>query len=109
MSWLRNKKLVFIPVYHTVFVARKHVFGFCHQVNFIPAGTATEMRHTIEILHLGSLDVLLSRKRLAKALLRLHGCAGWSAASFYACNKVWFSGVEAHMTDVVIIQWITCI
>ena len=32
-----------------------------------------------KILHVASIDMILSNEQIANALIRLHGCAGWSA------------------------------
>ena len=40
--------------------------------------------------------MLLSIKRITKALIRLHRCAGWSAPLLFATAVNWFSRDEAH-------------
>ena len=40
---------------------------------------------------------LFGNKQIAKALIRLCGCPGWSAPFLFTCNKVRFSCVEAHI------------
>ena len=44
-----------------------------------PVSSATETRQKSEISLVASLDMILSNKRITKALIRLRGCAGWSA------------------------------
>ena len=34
---------------------------------------------------------------ITKVLIGLHRCTGWYVPSLFACNKVRFSGVEAHL------------
>ena len=41
--------------------------------------------------------MVLSKKRITKALIRLHGCAGWSAPVLFANPEDRFSRVAAHM------------
>ena len=50
----------------------------------------------IEISLVASLDMVLSNERITKALIRLRGCAGWSAALLFANTEDRFSRVEAH-------------
>ena len=59
--------------------ARKPVFRVPDKVNFKPACSATETSYKIKILLVASLNMILSNKRITKALIRLRGCAGWSA------------------------------
>ena len=56
-------------------VARKPVFGVSDE----PVCSATEISKKIEISLVGSLDIILSKKQIGKALIRLRGYAGWSA------------------------------
>ena len=44
-----------------------------------------------------SLDEILSIKRITKAVIRLHRCAGWSASVLSQTPKDRFSRVEAHI------------
>ena len=50
------------------------------------------------MLLVASLDVILYNKRIRKALIRLDGCAGWSAPFLFANPEDRFSRTEAHMT-----------
>ena len=54
----------------------------------------------LEILDLASICVLLSKQRTTKALVRLRGCAGWSAPLLYAYAFNSFSHDVAHIRDV---------
>ena len=60
-------------------VARKSVFGISEKVRFKPACSATESSYKYEISLVASLDMILSNKRITKALIRLRRCAGWYA------------------------------
>ena len=51
----------------------------------------------IEISLVASLDMILYKERLTMALIRLQGCAGWSAPLLFANTEDRFSRVEAHM------------
>ena len=42
-------------------------------------------------------DIILSRQRKIKALIRLHGCAGWSAPLLFAYGLNGFSHDVAHL------------
>ena len=65
-------------------IARKPVFGVSDTVRFKPASSGTETSHEIEIAIETSLGMILSKKRITKALIRLRGCAGWSASVLFA-------------------------
>ena len=65
-------------------IATKPVFGVSDKVRFKPACSATETSYKIEVSLVASLDILLSNKRITKALIRLRGCAGWSAPVLFA-------------------------
>ena len=65
-------------------VARKPVFGVSDEVILKPVCSATETSKKIEISLVGSLDIILSKKRIAKALIKLRGYAGWSAHLMFA-------------------------
>ena len=43
----------------------------------------------IEILPVARLNMLLYKKRITKALIRLRGCAGWSAPMLFANPGSW--------------------
>ena len=60
-------------------VATKPVFGVSDKARLKPACSATETSSKFETSLAVSLDMILSKKRIAKALIRLRGCAGWSA------------------------------
>ena len=57
--------------------------GF-RQASFKPVSSATGTSQKIEISPVPSLHVILSTKRITKALIRLRGCAGWSAPVLFA-------------------------
>ena len=59
-------------------VTRKPVFGVFDQVRLEPACAATEARLKLEILDKETRDIILSRQRTTKVLIRLRGCTGWS-------------------------------
>ena len=80
------KKEIFLKfsLYHRGPIARKPVFGFSNKVRFKPVSSATETRKEIEIWLISSLDMILSKKRITKALINQRGCAGWSAPVLFA-------------------------
>ena len=47
-----------------------------------------------EILNDGNLDIMLSGRQIPNALIRLHGCAGWSSPLLFACSNSRLSHVE---------------
>ena len=77
-------------------VARKPVFGVSHEV-IKPACLATETSWKIAISLMSSLDMILSNMHIKKALIRLRGCAGWSAPLLFANTKNRVSCTEAHL------------
>ena len=86
-------------------VTRKPVFGVCDQVRLKLACSATETCQGLEILVIASRGIILSRQRTTKALIRLRGCAGWSAPLLFAKQKQVFSwrgsnGTKANRSDV---------
>ena len=69
---------------HMGLVARKPVFGVSDKASFKPVSSATVTSQNIEIWLVASLDMILSNKRITKALIRLCGRAGWSAPVLFA-------------------------
>ena len=65
-------------------VARKPVFGVSNKASFKPFSSATETSQKIEISPVASLHMIRFKKRITKALIRLRGCAGWSAPVLFA-------------------------
>ena len=65
-------------MYYMGLVATKPVFGVSDKVSFKPAYSATETSKKNEISLVASLDMVLSKTRITKAI-RLRRCAGWSA------------------------------
>ena len=45
-----------------------------------------------------SLDMILPKTRITKALIRLRGCAGWSAPVLFANPEDSFSRAEAQLS-----------
>ena len=84
-------------------VVTKLVFGVSDKVRFKQVCSATETSWKIEILLVASLDMILSNKRITKALIRLGGCTGWSAdaqAGLHLCSQIYedmFCRVEVHI------------
>ena len=65
-------------------VSRKHVFGVSDEASFKPVSSATEISHIVEISPFANLHMIRFKKRITKALIRLRGCAGWSAPLLFA-------------------------
>ena len=68
-------------------VVRKPVFGISDKARLKPACSARETSWKIEMLLVTSLDVILSNKRISKALIGLRGRAGWSAPLLYPNHR----------------------
>ena len=54
------------------------------KASFKPGFLATETSYKIEISSVASLHMILSKKRITKALTRLRRCAGWSVPVLFA-------------------------
>ena len=52
-----------------------------------------------EFRQVSSLNIIQTGAQITKALISLHGCAGWSGRLLLACNKVRFSRNEAHSKE----------
>ena len=62
----------------------KCVFGSFRPSQTQPACTATEVSYSLEISAKESRDIILSKQQRTKVLIRLRGCAGWSAPLLFA-------------------------
>ena len=58
--------------------------GFSDKAIFKSVFSVTETSKKIEVSPVASLDIILSNMRITKALIRLRGCAGWSAPVLFA-------------------------
>ena len=76
---------------------RKPVFGVFDQVWFKPVCSAKEASYSHEIANIKTRDIILSRQRIIKVLIRLRGCAGWSAPLLFAYGINKFSHDTAHL------------
>ena len=65
-------------------VTRKPVFGVSDQIRHKPACAATEASYSLEISDIETRDDILSGQRKLKVLIRLRGCADWSAPLLFA-------------------------
>ena len=65
-------------------VVRQPVFGVSEKVRFKPACSATETSSIYATSLVASVDMILSNKQITQALIRLRGCAGWSAPLLFA-------------------------
>ena len=77
--------------------ARKPVFGVSDKVRFKPSCFATETIYKIEISLVASSYMILFNVQITKALIRLHGCAGWPVSLFFPDNRRQVSCVEAFI------------
>ena len=54
------------------------------QIRFKSVCSATEASQNLETLDIPSIHIILSTQRTTKVLIRLRGCAGWSAPLLFA-------------------------
>ena len=83
---------------------RKPVFGVCDQVRLKPTCTATETSWRLETLDIEIRGIILSKQWITKALIRLRGCAGWSAPLLFAYDKNRFSHGVAQMKALIAVS-----
>ena len=67
------------------------------QVRLKPTCAAIEASYRLEISDIETRDIILSRQRTTKMLIRLCGCAGWSAPLWFAYGINRFSDDLAHL------------
>ena len=91
-SWISASVALYLSL-----VTRKPVFGVSDQIRLKPAYSASETSQRLEILDIETRGILPSRQRTTKRLIRLPGCAGWSAPLLFAYGKSRFSHDVAHL------------
>ena len=103
MSFLLKEKqqLKDVFFYNMSHDTTKHVFGVCDQVRLKPVCSTTEASWSLEISDLASLGITLSRQRTTKVLIRLRGCAGWSAPLLFAYGRMVFSWCGSHINEAL--------
>ena len=79
------------------FDVTKPIFGVSDKARLKPVSSATDTSWKIEISLQASLDMILSKKRIKKVLIRLREWAGWSAPLLFAHPQDRFSLDEAHI------------
>ena len=77
--------------------ATKPVFGVSSKARLKPVSSATETSYKIGIPLTTSLDMILSQKRITRALISLLICTGLSAPLLFANLKDKFSRIEAFI------------
>ena len=85
--------------------ATKPVFGVSEKLRLKPVSSATENSYKLKIALVASLDMILSNKRITKALISLREWSGWSepllftnpgrqvfsrGGQYVLMKKVWF-------------------
>ena len=70
-------------------------------VRLKPVFSAAEISWKIEISPVASTDMSFYKRRITKALIRLRGCTVWSASWLFASPEDRFSGVEAHIGQLM--------
>ena len=86
-TWNRNMIHEHESLLHLGLVATKPVFGVFEKARLKPVSSVTQTILKFEIPLVASLDMILSKKRITKALIRLRGCAGWSAPVLFANHR----------------------
>ena len=82
--WQKNISVT-IPLEMKWATSRENVSSkIFDQVRFKPAWSATEPGQNLESLDIASVYIILSNQRTTKVLIRLCGCAGWSAPLLFA-------------------------
>ena len=74
-----------------------NILGVSDKGKLDPVFPATETSQKIEISPMASLDMMLSKKQITKALFSLHGCAGWSAPLLFTNTKNSFASAKVYM------------
>ena len=77
---------------------KKPVFGVSDKARFKPVSSVTGTSYELEIWHVARLDMIFSKMRKTKSMIRLGGCAGWSAPLLYPNPEDRFSRDEPHMS-----------
>ena len=72
---------------HTGLVATKPFLGVSDKVRFKPAFSATGTSWKIEISFAASFDMVLSKKRITNALIKLRECADWSVPLLFTNSR----------------------
>ena len=82
------------PVCNSVCIIWAPVFRVCDQLKLKSTCSATQTSQSLEIWAIASKDIILSKQRTTKVLIRLCGCAGWSAPLLFAY------GINRYSHDV---------
>ena len=87
---------------HMGLVATKPAFRVSDIASLKPVSSATETSQEIENLLVASLEMILSNKRILKALNRLRKRAVWSAPLLFTNTEDRFSRAKAQMHYVIL-------
>ena len=90
----RKRKRTKIDAYKMSLDTRILVFWVCDQVRLKRACAATEASWSLELSDIETRYIMLSRQWTTKALIRLRGCACWSAPLLFA------NGINRFSHDV---------
>ena len=66
----------------------KPVFRVSYKASFKLISLSTDTSYKIEISPVACLHMVLSKKRITKALIRLRGCTGLSAPDTVCCSQI---------------------
>ena len=70
-------------------VVTKPVFGVSNKARLKPVSSATETSKKIKISLMTSLDMILFKKRITKALISLHICMQTPKEGFLTSRRKW--------------------
>ena len=101
LSWLSSFNSY--HVYKRIKMLYGPVFGVCDHVRLKPVCSGKEASWSHEIANIETRGIILSRQRRTKALIRLRGCAGWSAPLLFTYGINRFSHDVAHIS--LTIDW----
>ena len=83
--------------------------GVSDQARHKPACAATEASYSLEFSAIESRDIILSKQRTTEALIRLRGCAGWSAPLLFSYDIrhifSWPGSYLFHCHSVFMCNW----
>ena len=93
-----SQQMHLFQVYYIWTSSRENLsLRYSDQVRLKPACSATETSYYLGILDSASIGIILSRQRTTKALIRLPGCADWSAPLLFAYEINRFSHDVAQL------------
>ena len=108
-SLIRGSTLFAIPsasFRHSHYCMQNHTDKWATSWENLSLGfeTSWDSNQPAQLMRLASRGIILSRQWRTKALIRLHECASWSAASFFKYGKSRFSHDLAQMQQLYLVS-----